>query len=442
MFENIISAIKGLINKMFSKDTIKTALGFEPCISSTMFEKIQLWGDLYSGNASWINAEKNIYSIKCEQGICRELANISLNEMTVTISDSTLEKLFKATTRGLNENLQKGLALGSFVIKPLGQGKAEYVTADRFIPIEYDVRGRLKHVAFIETRVINKNSYYRRFEVHNLTDKGLIIYNKAYHSTTELDIGRPCPLNSIEDWAGLPETPLLYAIDRPDFGYYRNPLPNAIDGSYGGVSIYDSVIDLIKQADLQFANLNWEFESGQRAIMVDDTAIKNNTVETFNKRLYKGLDSKGLYEEFSPAFRDESLINGLNAILRRIEFNVGLAYGDLSDVADVAKTATEIRTAKQRKYNTVTAIQDNLKDCLEDFLFALAFHNGKSDSFEFVCDFKDSVLTDEDTERKQDLTDVSIGALPLWKYIMKWQSLSEEEAKAQAAETNVNTIME
>ena len=61
--------------------------------------------------------------------------------------------------------------------------------------------------------------------------------------------------------------------------------------------------------------------------------------------------------------RDESFNRGLESYLRQIEFIVGLAYGDLSDAQYVDKTATEIKAAKQRKYNRVSAIQENLKTC-------------------------------------------------------------------------------
>ena len=65
---------------------------------------------------------------------------------------------------------------------------------------------------------------------------------------------------------------------------------------------------------------------------------------------------------------------------REIEFSVGLAYGDLSDVQEVAKTATEIKASKNRKYNRVTAIQSNLQECLEDFAAGLAFYNSMLNS--------------------------------------------------------------
>ena len=97
-----------------------------------------------------------------------------------------------------------------------------------------------------------------------------------------------------------------------------------------------------------------------------------------NRRLYRGLNledgkDKELLKEYSPTMRDDAYNRGLEKYLREIEFNVGLAYGDLSDVQQVEKTAAEVKTSKARKFNRVGAIQNKLKDCLEDFVAGLAF---------------------------------------------------------------------
>ena len=298
---------------------------------------------------------------------------------------------------------------------------------------------------FIQVKRISEDNFYLRFEFHEWNqDLTLRIQNKAYHTSNPISIGSPVDLSVVEEWAGLPDDVMYIGVDRPDFGYYRNPIKNEVDGSFCGVSIYDSAINLIKKTDVQFGRLDWEFESGERAVHVDVTALhptpaisggKSKLVlPKLNKRLYRGLNiskSNGeeLYEEYSPEFRDQSIINGLNAYLRRIEFNVGLSYGDLSDVNDVDKTATEAKIAKKRKYNMVKAIQSNLKDCLEDLAYALAFYNGMTRSgYEFLCTFKDSILVDEEEERQQDRNDVAMGVMRLEEYRAKWYGETLEEA--------------
>ena len=142
-------------------------------------------------------------------------------------------------------------------------------------------------------------------------------------------------------------------------------------------------------------------------------------------------------KEYSPEMRDEAFKRGLEEYKREIEFSVVVAYGDLSDVQEVAKTATEIKVSKNRKYNRVTAIQNNLYDCLEDFAAGLAFYNSMLNSgYEFSCKFNDSILTDEETERKQDMADVAAGFMHHWEYRMKWYGEDEETAKANVPEQN------
>lgn len=444
MFERLLNAIKGMVKKMFPAKTLKQVIGQDVAISETMLNRIEQWGAMYRGNAPWV--DEQVSSLQLEQGICREFANVCLNEMESSISVEQLDKTYREAIRDLNENLQSGLAMGSFCIKPLGGNKVEYITADRFVPVEFDSRGRLNSVVFIQVKRIGEDNYYLRFEFHEWKeDKSLRIRNKAYHTSSPSSIESPVSLASVDEWSSLPEDVMYQGVERPDFGYYRNPIKNEIDNSSCGISIYDSAVNLIKKADLQFGRIDWEFESGERVVHVDVTALQavpvigkdgktKYVMPKLNARLYRGLNltksgGEELYQEYSPQLREQGFINGLNAYLRRIEFNVSLSYGDLSDVNDVDKTATEAKIAKKRKYNMVKAIQSNLKDCLEDLAYALAFYNGMTQSgYEFICTFKDSILVDEEEERQQDRNDVAMGVMRLEEYRAKWYGETLEEA--------------
>lgn len=442
MFD-LISFVKGVWRRMFPVTTLKQAIGHDIATSQAMIDRIELWSMMNKGNAPWVNEQ--IKSLRIEKGICREFSNICLTEMESSVSNGKLDEIYKAAIRDLNENLQNGLALGSFCIKPLGASKVEYITADKFVPVEYDSRGRLIKVVFIEVKTIGENNYYYRFEYHSLDDKGLTITNKAYHTSDIGTLGNEVPLTAVDEWSLLPPSVFYSGVIKPDFGYYRNPIKNDIDDSPAGVSIFDSSINLINKTDVQFGRLDWEFESGERAVQVSAEALiaqnkeQKAQVAKLNKRLYKGLNIEqkdgDLFHEYSPDMRDESFLNGLNAYLRRIEFNASLAYGDLSDTQDVEKTATECRVAKQRKYTMVNAIQDNLKECLEDLVYALAFYNAMtSQTYTFNCIFHDSILTDEETERTQDRQDVAMGVMSLAEYRSKWYGESLEEAEQNLPE--------
>lgn len=427
-----LNYMKGVWQRLFPLKDIKQALGIKPAITDDMLSSIELWQNCFSGNAPWLNDD--VISLRLEQSITREFANITLNEMTASVSNDKLQKIFETATEDLNSELQSGLATGAMVIKPLGGDKVQYISANAFVPIEFDARHRLVKVIFPEFKKICDN-YYTRLEYHSLDkDKGLTITNTAYVSASEGQLGREIPLVAVDEWASLPNAVTYPAMLRPAFGYFRTPIKNTIDGSSCGVSVYANDINLIRKIDTQFGRLDWEFESGERAIHVDATAFKKEGTEKLNKRLYKAVDvdlgDNELFKDFSPAIRQSDITDGLNTYLRRLEFSVGLAYGDLSDPDTVAKTATEILSAKNRKYNTVSAIQKQLKYCLDDLVYALAFYNSLTTSgYTFVCDFKDSILTDEQTERTQDIQDLSLGIMRPDEYRMKWYGEDEKTAK-------------
>ena len=431
-----IDFFKGVYRRLFPIKDIQSALNIKPAISKEMLDSIEMWQNCYSGNANWI--DKDVKSLKLEQSITREFSTVVLNEMTASVTVPKLDAVFQTAKRDIGMYLQRGLATGAMVIKPLGGDKVQYVAANAFIPVEYDSRGRLIKVIFPEFKKIGDN-YYTRLEYHDLDYKnGLTITNTAYMSSGANTLGKEIPLSYVDEWKNLAPYTYYHMMKRPAFGYYRNPIDNSIDNSHCGVSIFNSALDLIKKSDIQFGRLDWEFESGERVVIIDESALEpKNTIDglkkakmpKLNDRLFKGLnvsggaDGEDFYREFSPQFRQADIIAGLEEYKRNIEFAVGLAYGDLSNPQFVDKTATEILTSKQRKYNTVTAIQKNLTDCLDDLVYALAFYNSMTTSgYKFVCDFKDSILTDEETERKQDIQDLSLGIMRPEEYRSKWYS--------------------
>lgn len=446
MFSGIRRFLKGIV-KMFGYMTLKQVIGKDIALSDKMIDAINNWKRMLNGEADWIT--DYITSLGIEEGICREFADCALVEMETSVSNERLDKIYQKNIVSLNENLQEGLALGSFVLKPLGGTAAEFVSADKIIPISFGDDGKPNDIAFLTVKKVGDTDYFTRFERHYFVNGNLTIENKCFHSQTANDIGLPCNLEAVEGWENIEPGPITYpGMNRMDFGFYRNPIKNKIDGSTCGISIFDSATDMIKKADIQGARLDWEYESGERAIHVDSRALKQDKttgrfgMSKLNKRLYRGMDLEAgkdqeLLKEYSPEMRDESFKRGLEEYKREIEFSVGLAYGDLSNAQEVAKTATEIKASKNRKYNRVTAIQNNLYDCLEDFVAGLAFYNSMLNSgYEFSCKFNDSILTDEETERQQDRQDVSMGVMSHLEYRMKWYNEDEETAKKMLPEQN------
>ena len=445
MFDGL-KRLWGRIVSMFNYTTLKNIIGKDVALSQTMIDAINKWKKMLVGNADWCS--DIVESLKLEEGICREFADSVLVEMEAKIlNNDKMDRVLQKSLSDMNKKLQTGLALGAMVLRPLGPDAAEYVAADKFIVISFADDGTPNDIAFLVVKCIGENDYYTRVERHYFTNGNLTIENKCYHSQSQSDIGQICSLEEVPEWANILPGPVIYpGMVQMDFGYYQNPIENKVDGSACGVSIYESAENLIRKADIQGARLDWEYDSGERAIHIDERALKKSGGKTYlprlKKRLYKGLNlddgkDKELYKEYSPEMRDEAFRRGLEEYKREIEFNVGLAYGDLSDAQEVDKTATEVLVSKTRKYNRVTAIQGKLEECLNGFVTALAFYNGSYMSgVEFTCEFNDSILADEESERQQDRQDVNMGVMSLLEYRMKWYNEDEETAKAKLPEQN------
>lgn len=426
---------KWVYRLIFPLENIQEALDVKIAMSDDMVKAIRDWNRCWKGNAPWIN--EHVQSLRLEQSITREFANIALNEMTAKVDNEQLNDMLQELIEDLNIEFQAGLATGAMVIKPIGNKGVQFIPQSHFIPIKYDSKKRLCEVIFPELRKIG-DKYYTHLEHHKLDKSGLTITNRAFVSDTEGVLGREIPIKSVDIWEDLNPFGSYKEMKKPVFGYYRNPFVNTIDGSCAGVSVFENALDMICKTDRQFDRIDWEFESGERAIHVDESALRLTENSMFelphtHKRLYRAVNvesnNEDIFKEFSPALRQTDLVSGLDEYKREIEFQVGLSYGDLSNPQSVDKTATEIKAAKQRKYNTVSAIQKQLKACIEDTVYAFAFYNRLTQSkYELTIDFKDSILTDEETERKQDIQDLNLGIMRPEEYRAKWYGEDEKTA--------------
>ena len=309
---------------MFGYTTLKQIVGKDITLSDKMIDAINEWKQMLNGQADWIT--DSLVSLGIEEGICREFADCALVEMETSVSNERLDKIYQKNIASLNENLQEGLALGSLVLKPLGEAAAEFISADKIIPISFGDDGKPIDIAFLTVKKVGDVDYFTRFERHYFINGNLTIENKCFHSQTSRDIGLPCSLEAVEEWANIDPGPVTYpGMNRMDFGYYRNPIKNKVDGSACGVSVYESAVDLIKKADIQGARLDWEYESGERAIHVDNKALKQDRstgefgMAKLSKRLYRGLNLEAgkdqeLLKEYSPEMRDEAFKRGLEEL--------------------------------------------------------------------------------------------------------------------------------
>lgn len=469
MWRRIFDSIRGAIRKMLSIGEIESRAGAKTIISSQMSEAVRLWAQIFEGEGPWV--DNNTESLNLGAGIVGELARLVLMEHNVKIDgENARAKLLRGEwevlSPKLRERLEVGLACGTLVFKPYVDGKqlaVDFVPAWRFFPTARNSRGEVTAAVFAEQVQIGK-FWYTRLERHELQADGYIITNRAYKSHTAEVLGNECGLGEVAGWAELaPSATIAYsdgsAPEKMLFSVFRVPFANTIDpDSVLGVSVYSRAVGLIAQADAQYSRILWEYEGSELAIDVSEGALRPQngkmTMPVRKQRLFRQLGLAGgaaaegdLYKVFSPNIRDESLFNGLDKLLKRVEFNCSLAYGTLSDPMDVEKTAEEIKTGKQRSFAAVRELQSALEVALRDLLWCMDFYSDlyaltPRGKWSAAFSWGDGVSEDTDGEFARLKAMVDAGYLKPEKLIAWYFGVSEEEAAEYLPVSDIDRLFD
>lgn len=428
--------------------TIEQQFGVRPAASRLMEDNINLWYAMYINRPPW--ETDCIKSIGLPGAIGRELARHALTEFSATVDGSQraefINENLQTAANDFNKELELGLCLGGIALKP-------YVDNDRilidavttgFTPTHFDGTGNVIGGVFRCAPERQGREWYVRMEYHDFQSRedGTVVYvieNKAFRSDKDGNIGVQVSLDVVNAWAQLQEHTEIDGLDRPLFAYFKPPAANDIDtNSKMGVSIYaGATVNLIEEADKQWERIKWEYQSGERKIFVDGV---RGSAGQFRDRLFEYGSFSGngdFFHEFNPILRDDPQYNGFQRILQRIEFNVGLAYGTISDPQTVEKTATEILAAKHRQYVTENAIQKEFEKTINDLVYAM---NAWCDleklapagSYEISFNWGDGILDDPETKRQNmalDMQRVAAGLMTDVAFVMKWDKVDEETAK-------------
>ncbi len=443
MFERIVNFIKGAISKMFNTTDIAKDFNIDISTSDEVLSAIERWSNIYNGKAPWLNEE--IKSLHVAKTICEKVAKAVTIEFKTKVDDKEIDKIYQRFIKNIRTNTEYALGKGGMFFKPFysnGKIKVSCIQADKFIPTKFDSTGELLGAIFID-QVTRGKDVYTRLEYQELNDTTLTIKNKAYKTTVHNSniLGTQIMLSQVPEWANIQEKLEINNVNRLLGGYFKIPIANSIDNtSPVGVAIFANAIDTLVEIDKQFSRTLWEYEGSELAIDVDETAFKKDDdgkdiLPKGKERLYRKIDfgDEKTWNVFSPAIRDTALFNGLNELLRQCESQCGLAFGTISKIENVEKTATEIKSSKQDYYVTVSDVQGALQTALEDLiysidvlmsLYGIKHKVGADVSF----DWDDSILVDSEKKQAQALVEKNAGLIDDIEYFVQTRDYSEEEA--------------
>ena len=264
---------------MINTSNVKQALRLDVAITQDMVNALQKWASMYINQAPWLT--NGIKSLNLPAAIAAEISRAVTIEMEMTLTGSPradyLSEQMKAVLGNIRKTTEYAAAKGGLMYKPYiaanGQIAVDFVQADQFYPVAFDSNGKMTSCVFSDQKTVG-TTYYTRLEYHAMTPEGYRIVNRAYRSNTKDTLGNEVPLTTLAEWADLEPEALILNITRPLFAYFKMPFANNVDPTSPlGVSVYARAIDLIEQADKQWTDFLWEFESGKRALYTDPQAF-------------------------------------------------------------------------------------------------------------------------------------------------------------------------
>lgn len=475
MFSKIMAMIRQVIRKMLPLKTIEQVEKIETPLSVDMINALDEWYKAYCNQASWVN-DDTVKSMNLPAMIASEIARQVTLEMQWNITGKTPEKgpddeeapeaidnprseylrtEFEKLMAELRKKLEQGCAAGGMAVRPYPNTEDGHIyfgwTMDwSLYPVAFDENGDLKDVIFRDVYQ-DGDITYTRLERHTVEGENVHVTQRVFKSKFKDQVGQEVPLSAVDQWKNLQPEATLHNTEGQMFGWFKVAAANNVDvDSPMGISVFHKALKVIKQADMQYSRLLWEFEGSELAIDVDPLALRPQKPDArsgygevkyelpkLNDRLFRGVNlDEDHYSVFSPAIRDSALLNGLNRLLMMIEDLSGLSRGTLSDAPLEARTATELRILRQRTYATIADNQAALERCLRDVVramdkYATIYGLAPEGEYEVSFEWDDSILTDRAQEMSERLELMSQGIIS--KAEMRQWYTGETEPQAKAA---------
>lgn len=462
---------------MFSAD-VKKEYGVTGIESQSMRDAMHLWTDIYQGNAPWLDAEDGIKTIKFAETICSSIANLTTLDIDVAFDGKRKEYMQKFFNESVKDNLREwvefGAAVGTVILKPNGEG-VDLVTPDRFEIVKKDGNRNITGIVFQDNyedngEFITKLEYHRFMtalvrinpDAEEYTETTYYtISNKAFVSKDSTSLGRPIQLKDTK-WANLqPEVNIVKKNDDKLksmlFGVFKMPKANNIDlGSPLGMSAFSNAIEELKDLDIAYSRNAAEIYDSKRTVLADDRLISLPSTRTADGKIVRHKlklprfvknvfadDSSSFYQEINPTINIEQRKAQIDFQLNLIGCKCGFSNGYfVLDQKTGMVTATQVESDDRETIQLIKDIRDKLKVALNDLFYAQSvfadlYNYAPVGFYEASYNFGDITYSYEEDKARWWMY-VQAGKVPAWMYFVKFEGMSEEEAKAMSDEMNTS----
>lgn len=239
----------------------------------------------------------------------------------------------------------------------------------------------------------------------------------------------------------------------PTFSLIRLAKDNRIwDYSPMGVALFADAIGAIETVELAFDMIGNDLVLGRKMIAMPESMMQRDesgklhvpmldgqqfVLSVCDGNVYDG--DHGIFE-YNPSLRSDEnrqmLATALQMLGKRVGFGTKCysldSQGGITTAKQVASDNAEMmRTVRRHEHLVRPAIQQLVEAACGIYRSLSSGWASLPDVSGMVrVEMGDSIMQDDDSLRERDRSDVAAGLLEPWKYMVRWQGYTEEEAKA------------
>lgn len=470
----LFSRIRDFLTGLIRSRTVASAMQTTFKLPEDMMGMIGVWQDAYMAVDD--DGGKDQHSGLAPM-IANDLARKAMGELRIAssrggVSEYPIEIFDDDGLLMLRGQIEYAIAMGGTLMRPVyrdGRIVEEWYTPDRIIPTDWDRRimtGVTLVDYFIKATSSGVTTTYAKLESHGWDpeDQRWHIRSKAFKDFGFAQgggwgagayVGTEVPLTDVEQWADIDPDVVIDGCRCPTFVYIPTPFANnKVFNQPLGVSIFKDALPWLAEFEKAFTSARHENRHGRSRLFLADSMVGQtyipgvdggkgvmvDNLDALDREFIRKLETESsdrLFEEWAPSLRFDSFERYMNFLLHMVCLTCGLDPGQyVFDEKSYAVTAKEVVSKQQKTYTTICDIQrymvvpavDHIVECVRQaqLLYDLP---AIPDDIEVVCDFGDSIITDEQQEKQDAILECNSGLRSRLSYMMTQRGLTEEEAR-------------
>lgn len=435
----------------------KEEFNITPIISAEVEWLLEYCERVYRGQPDWENEETHIKTVNFAKSICSETARLVTMGIGIHLDGSARAKWLQEQVEDIYYELRKwveyGCAYGTVILKPNGE------TVKLYVPGQYEITeqngGKITGAVFHNAAYDEgTKKYYVRLEYHRFEDGAYVISNKCYVGDSPNACDKPVDI-AATPWSDYLEEARILNVDAPLFAPLRTPHANNLDHNCPvTLPIFSDALEELRDLDVAYSRNAKEIEDSKRMILLDSDRILpyarpgdlNRSSLPDYVKLIDGDTSveSDIYHEINPTLNTDTRITGINSLLSQIGYKVGFSNGYfVFNESTGIQTATGVEAEQQRTIQFIKDCRDQLEVCVKDLLYAMSkiadlYQLAPVGDYEVVFDFGD-ITYNRDEDRSRWWGYVQAGKVPAWMFFVKFEGMTEEDAKKMTAEAAPKT---